>query len=314
LKEWQGDTPTRLQRADLVAASNRDCRNRIEKFTTAGADIGDDILCADSQDGTSLCAGDSGGPGFVKSSGSGTWVQVGVSSFTAICDPDDIPDGFARVSFFYEWIQEQICALSQIPPSDCPPTPPPDPKNVPVLLEFRYDGNAYQTSYAVRSDDSDTIVYSGPEHIPLPAETFFTNFTLPPGKYTFEVYDSGGNGLECSSKEGCEGGDGQWRLYNLLGNSLSTEQPALLTEGSPGFETIQTKQFVVERPSPAPSESPTGAPTSSREPTDTPSESPSHPFRRDALRQTLSNGEKRGTIIVLIQVVVVSVSLFLAAI
>ena len=62
----------------------------------------------------SVCAGDSGGP-LLASSG----VQVGITSFGVDCTSNPLPNGFTRVSHYFDWIQEQICKRSRSPPNYC---------------------------------------------------------------------------------------------------------------------------------------------------------------------------------------------------
>lgn len=76
-------------------------------------------ICAVSQSGYNQlsCPGDAGGP-VLKA---GTNTLVGIQSFSdrATCSSRTL-NGYARISYSYNWIEEQICALSSNPPTSCP--------------------------------------------------------------------------------------------------------------------------------------------------------------------------------------------------
>jgi trypsin len=81
-----------------------------QRFRIANVDLSEDILCVDPSTDDSICAGDSGGPlitSIIDSNNNINTVQVGVVSFGNECEPDWIPDGFARVSYFTDWINKR---------------------------------------------------------------------------------------------------------------------------------------------------------------------------------------------------------------
>ena len=84
--------------------TNAQCFRRLR---IANVDLTEDILCVDPVTDDSICSGDSGGPLFAT--GRNNAIQVGVVSFGNDCQPDYIPDGFARVSYFKDWISKQVC-------------------------------------------------------------------------------------------------------------------------------------------------------------------------------------------------------------
>lgn len=88
--------PDRLQCVDLKVISNAECRRTyLEEFTI------DQILCATTPGGKSICYGDSGGP-LVHNN-----LLVGISSFTSLrgCTAGD-PSGFARITSHLNWIRD----------------------------------------------------------------------------------------------------------------------------------------------------------------------------------------------------------------
>ena len=67
-----------------------------------------------------MCNGDSGGPLILRDRESDGDVQVGINAYGAACESFPYPNGFMRVSYYYDWIQEQICLHSDDPPANCP--------------------------------------------------------------------------------------------------------------------------------------------------------------------------------------------------
>jgi chymotrypsin len=80
--------------------TNASCRIRFPFL------VQDSTICAIGESGinNSVCNGDSGGPLTVRQNGRS--VQVGVVSFGSPLGCErDVPDGYARVTSFYEWIR-----------------------------------------------------------------------------------------------------------------------------------------------------------------------------------------------------------------
>lgn len=101
-----GPSSQHLLKVQLQGISNDECR------MSFGDVIKNSTLCANwsMQEGQSVCQGDSGGPLALIENGQTT--LVGVVSFTASrsrggCEAN-IPQGFARVSSFRSWIEENM--------------------------------------------------------------------------------------------------------------------------------------------------------------------------------------------------------------
>ena len=100
------DFPAVVQQGLFVAVSQASCQTRLANTAIEGRlDLSsDDYLCADpGPNGEFSCDGDSGGPLFTTDG-----VLVGINSFNNGCVTDAIPDGFAQVSYFHDWIQAMI--------------------------------------------------------------------------------------------------------------------------------------------------------------------------------------------------------------
>jgi len=208
-------------------------------------------MCTDPVAGTSTCMGDSGGP-LTDAAAS---KLLGIISFGSGCQPDRIPDGYVRMSSVADWVKEQICMISSDPPSGCPPPAALDPQAVEIALEFDHDFFSDQTTFAVRSRTTREIAYSGPTYTPKRDETRKSTFHLLPGQYTFEVYDTKGNGLTVGAGKV----DGSWTLAALYDGV--TETP--LASGDAYFEKLQTTNFSVEQrtgPAPPKEQAPVEAP------------------------------------------------------
>ncbi|KAL3766178.1 hypothetical protein ACHAW5_008411 [Stephanodiscus triporus] len=102
----EGEGPDEIQTGTLKYLTNHQCNilRGKDRYT-------DDMLCArtDSTNGVAVGSGDSGGPCVDENN-----VQVGVVSFGSagpgrVTKPNR-PDGFARVSFFCDWIRNAVCA------------------------------------------------------------------------------------------------------------------------------------------------------------------------------------------------------------
>eukprot|EP00536_Pseudo-nitzschia_multiseries_P011266 jgi/Psemu1/28360/gm1.28360_g len=208
-----GGTPSEvLREGQFYSIDNQECTERVRSRLNDPSLpwVWEDVLCADphvagnGNGGNSICQGDSGGPLLLAASSSSTSsspppLVVGVSSWSYGCEADALPDGFARVSAFYDWIQEQICFHSRIVAADrvCPEgtfPPPPNPDSVPVLLTFNHDYFPEDTQVRVlsrtkdrttndsRLDNSniDQVLFAGPYYVPQRESVWTSVLHLPP--------------------------------------------------------------------------------------------------------------------------------------
>ena len=103
--------------ATLQVVSNAQCAAAYSNFDVSNFDglpVTEQMYCA-AAPGKDSCHGDSGGPAIV-----GDNTQVGIISWGIGCADPDFPGVYAKVSEAYDWIQRQICCLSENPPADCP--------------------------------------------------------------------------------------------------------------------------------------------------------------------------------------------------
>ena len=134
LTGFRGSRPEVLQEAPMEYLSRYLCDLYLKDVSNVDPNEG--ILCAFSRDGTtSVCNGDSGGPLIARQND--TIFQVGLMSFGRQCQSNPYPSGFTRISYYYDWIQQQICYYSSDPPADCPPRPKPHPYQVPIRITIQ---------------------------------------------------------------------------------------------------------------------------------------------------------------------------------
>lgn len=95
LQSENGPIPDVLQWNTLTALSKKQCRRNFGKNSKA-------ILCLGHGSGQSACYGDSGGPATFDGR------LVGVSNFGVDKCGSDSPNGYAKVSFYRDWIVEHV--------------------------------------------------------------------------------------------------------------------------------------------------------------------------------------------------------------
>jgi hypothetical protein len=109
-----GDFPDILQQAQVNYTTPYDCKNAPDPLNLGASYqtfIHDDMMCAFDV-GKDGCFGDSGGPLLVEGA---TPVVVGITSWGIGCAR--MPGVYARVDYHFDWIAQQVCDLSEDPPS-----------------------------------------------------------------------------------------------------------------------------------------------------------------------------------------------------
>jgi hypothetical protein len=109
-----------------------------------------------------------------------------------------------------------------------------------MALYFDHDFYSDETTFAVRERASKQVVFTGPKYTPERGESVRSEFYLAPGDYTFEVYDTDGNGL---ISEG-NGNNGSWYLVALY-DDVTEDQVA---KGEPWFVRSDKIDFSVNPP------------------------------------------------------------------
>ncbi len=253
-----------LEAGYFRAMTNRQCGARLGP---ANVIMTNDIMCADPNTDDSICAGDSGGPLSARISvapqttaaSRSPWsdatkpVLVGITTFGNECLADDIPDGFSRISYYYDWIKEQICNYSNDPPADCLEYFESDKYSnflatqdtsdfaddmVRITMKFQHDFMPEQTTFVFRNTDTDKIEYVGPQYVPERAEFVESDFLLPvPGNYVVEIHDSKGDGLK-TPDFAKKLPNGSWSISAEYNNGARIED---LASGDHDFEKLQTR-------------------------------------------------------------------------
>ncbi|KAL3910982.1 MAG: hypothetical protein SGARI_001863, partial [Bacillariaceae sp.] len=228
-----------IRTAEMQYINNTECVERMNTFGKLNLpNLPSEFLCTSSESTVSVCDGDSGGP---LTNANGT-ALAGIVSFGSGCSANEFPNVHVRVSEVSKWLKEQVCALSIEPPEDCESTETNlDPSFVELSLIFVYDFFAEDITYVIRDTKDRAIVVSGPIDVPQRNGRQKTAIFLPPGEYTFEVFDRRGNGL---NGMGAGQGNGWWRLSALYDREIPIE----LANGDHAFQKQQLTAFTVEGP------------------------------------------------------------------
>mmetsp|Transcript_12604 Transcript_12604/g.16867 ORF Transcript_12604/g.16867 Transcript_12604/m.16867 type:complete len:445 (-) Transcript_12604:257-1591(-) len=174
--------------------------------------ITDDMMCAADIDEDS-CQGDSGGPLIVHAYGDddpSNDVQVGVVSWGTGCADPNYPGVYARVGEEYDWIVQNLCALSDYPPDyiNC---------TYYDYATVRIQFDQYPTDIGMKLEDNldDTVLFDRPTSSygnSLALQTIYERIPIYSKErgdqtYRFTIEDSYGDGLCCSQ------GDGSYELH-----------------------------------------------------------------------------------------------------
>ncbi|KAH9490176.1 Serine protease 56, partial [Bulinus truncatus] len=98
-----------LQSASVSAYQGADCAAAFPNAPADYLNAPDSQLCAgEPAGGVDTCMGDSGGPLFCLDDVTSKWNLVEVTSYGEGCIRPGIPGVYSDVSYFYNWIQEQL--------------------------------------------------------------------------------------------------------------------------------------------------------------------------------------------------------------
>lgn len=236
-----GDLADTLREVNVTTVSDRECN---EAFF--GEIIEDVMLCAGTKPGgKDACQGDSGGPIFSVTESGSVDKQVGVVSWGFGCGEPGVPGVYAEISAVEEWISNQICALSDDRPDDCPePTPPPTPTppgpgEITVVVNVVTDSYPNEISWELLDEGGEVLAGVGQGDYNLPSHSYDTPVNLKINDtYTFTIFDLYGDGLCCGGSY-----------------EVSTDS-AVLARGS-SFGSIESTTFVVREGSWIPTPPPT---------------------------------------------------------
>lgn len=113
---------------------------------------------------------------------------------------------YARVSGSIDWINEQICDLSDIKPLSCqredpamPPTAPPE-GSLPVRISLTLDD--YPEEVGLELLQGSEVLYSKNEGAFSGMKSFSDTIHLPPGDYKVKLVDSFSDGMCCQYGNG----------------------------------------------------------------------------------------------------------------
>ena len=161
--------------------------------------------------GKDTCQGDSGGPIIHKETGT----QVGAVSFGIGCAQANYAGANSRISTVTEWIDDQICELSDNPPPRCGTKQPEEAvTSGPGMfsINIQYDGYPQETAWILNYIGTAADNYSqkrqlsfSPYHNDQIAvndlvEESFTD--MPVGRYSLQIGDEAGDGTCCQYGEG----------------------------------------------------------------------------------------------------------------
>lgn len=163
--------PNLLQEAEVFLFDFATCN------TAYTGDLTNNMICAGIPDtgGKDTCQGDSGGP-MVYDDGTGTWHQMGITSFGEDCATPDFPGVYTRVANYIDWINE-IESIS-----------------LPTKHDFGYQGighSATQTLTLNNNSGTDitaqSISITGSSDISVQSETCTTDTIANLGNCTITV-------------------------------------------------------------------------------------------------------------------------------
>lgn len=114
-----GEVSSILREVDVAVMTNEEC-NLVSGtiyniyFSLSGM-VTPSMMCTFTK-GKDSCQRDSGGPLIVRGKDASRDIQIGVSSWGVSCASDTFPGVVSRVSYSWQFIRENVCNKSSIPP------------------------------------------------------------------------------------------------------------------------------------------------------------------------------------------------------
>jgi hypothetical protein len=105
---------------------------------------------------------------------------------------------YARISGAIDWIEDQVCSLSDNPPNDCGrsgPRPPRPNTRERIRVDVLYDNHPEDTGWSILTDSLDTVAESELGSVEGDNVLVSTYVDLDHGAYFFQILDSFGDGL-----------------------------------------------------------------------------------------------------------------------
>eukprot|EP00980_Cylindrotheca_fusiformis_P031118 scaffold25830_cov162-Cylindrotheca_fusiformis.AAC.19 len=235
-----------LMEVNVNAYSHEQCNSMYE-----GEIVEDIMFCAGvPAGGKDSCQGDSGGPILDRF---GT--QVGVVSWGYGCGQANFPGVYSRVSGGLDWINQQICELSDNKPASCgqpsPTAPPTEPPQGTVAVQISLTLDDYPEEVGLEVSRGSNEVYSKATGGFSGMDTFTETLYLLPGNYRMELTDDYGDGF-C-----CQHGEGEYEIDAILPNG----EPVLLASGEGKYGKSLLIEFLVPETLEDLIDTPTAAPT-----------------------------------------------------
>mmetsp|Transcript_73706 Transcript_73706/g.149633 ORF Transcript_73706/g.149633 Transcript_73706/m.149633 type:complete len:1077 (+) Transcript_73706:408-3638(+) len=270
-----GQSPT-LKAGRVEAVASGTCAALWDK---AGHAIDETAsLCAGSREGANPCTGDSGGP-LLSSSG----VQLGViSSGSDSCD-GRLPAVYSRVSAAKDWIERQVCEMSDHPPGYCGGESSGGHRGSggeTVRVDIHLDDYPGDIVWRITEAASGVELASGGGFaVPNSLESEFV--ALPGGAYyEFTIEDASGfaDGLGANGRYAVAtvdgGGNDRGTLVSGGGNFGQSESSVFAIGDAPDPTRTPTTPPPTDDPTAGPVAAPTVSPTAPSPPTGAPSPGP----------------------------------------
>eukprot|EP00565_Helicotheca_tamesis_P005740 CAMPEP_0185727958 /NCGR_PEP_ID=MMETSP1171-20130828/3476_1 /TAXON_ID=374046 /ORGANISM="Helicotheca tamensis, Strain CCMP826" /LENGTH=460 /DNA_ID=CAMNT_0028396605 /DNA_START=1 /DNA_END=1380 /DNA_ORIENTATION=- len=249
-----------LREVEVKYVPNEECAD-----AHGSNEVTDVMMCA-ADYGEDACQGDSGGPLILhayEEVDPSNDILVGVVSWGVSCAHPDYPGVYGRIGEDYDWIVQNLCALSDDPPDYINCTEVHDQVEHYVTVKLQFDSYPTELKLLLQNDMDGVVLLNRPYFsygASLANTTIYEKIPIyHPERgnqtYRFTVRDKGWDGLCCSHGNGSYAlyiGDPVDENFLLSGDSFYQQEMWL-------FDVIGT----TARPSSMPSMQPSSIPSSS---------------------------------------------------